>query len=144
MNKKTKTLLILSCVFVTLTLIASFFDGYMSIGMYSLMWSNPENLGEALGLIFGLILFIAYTIILGIIVFVLAGLTLGFVIPLLKIDGKKWYSIVILVVAIVAIVLAVLYIAMLPVVSDAHNAAKSSSSSVSSSEQITESALLFL
>ena len=144
MNKKTKTLLILSCVFVTLTLIASFFDGYMSIGMYSLMWSNPENLGEALGLVFGLILFIAYTIILGIIVLVLAGLTLGFVIPLLKIDGKKWYSIAILVVAIVAIVLAVLYIAMLPVVSDAHNAAKSSSSSVSSSEQITESALLFL
>ena len=144
MNKKTKTLLILSCVFVTLTLILSFFDSYMSFGMYSLLWSNPEDLGEALGVVFGLIIFIAYTVLLGIGVFIFGGLTLGFVIPLMKLDGKKWYSIVMLVVAIVSMVLAVLYIAMLPIVSDAHNAASSSSSSSMSSEPIAESALLFL
>ena len=142
MNKKTKTLLILSAIFATITLIASFFNGYMSFGMYSLMWSNPENLGEALGVVFGLIIFIAYTVLLGIIVLVTGGLTLGFVIPLIKLDGKKWYSIVMLVVAIVSMVLAILFVAMLPVVSDAHNAAKEATSS--SSEPISESAFLFL
>ena len=145
MNKKTKTLLILSCIFVTLTLIVSFFDAYMSFGMYSLLFTDPENLGEALGVIFGLIIFVAYTILMGIGVLVFGGLTIGFVIPLIKIDGKKWYSIVMLVVAIVSITLAILFIAMLPVVSDAHNAASSSSSSsMPSSEPIAESAFLFL
>ena len=147
MNKKTKTLLILSCIFATITLLISFANGYMSFGMYSLLWSHPEDLGEALGVIFGLIIFIAYTILLGIAVLVTGGLTIGFVIPLMKLDGKKWYSIVMLVVAIVAIVLAVLFVAMLPVVSNAHNAANNSSSSSSmnsSSDPITESAFLFL
>ena len=144
MNKKTKTLLILSAIFATITLIVSFFNGYMSFGMYSLMWSNPENLGEALGVVFGLIIFVAYTVLLGIVVLITGGLTLGFVIPLIKLDGKKWYSIVMLVVAIVSMVLAVLFVAMLPIVSDAHNAASSSSSSISSSEPISESAFLFL
>lgn len=144
MNKKTKTLLILSAIFATITLIVSFFNGYMSFGMYSLMWSNPENLGEALGVVFGLIIFIAYTVLLGIVVLITGGLTLGFVIPLIKLDGKKWYSIVMLVVAIVSMALAVLFVVMLPIVSDAHNAASSSSSSISSSEPISESAFLFL
>ena len=144
MNKKTKTLLILSAIFATITLIVSFFNGYMSFGMYSLMWSNPENLGEALGVVFGLIIFVAYTVLLGIVVLITGGLTLGFVIPLIKLDGKKWYSIVMLVVAIVSMALAVLFVVMLPIVSDAHNAASSSSSSISSSEPISESAFLFL
>ena len=144
MNKKTKTLLILSAIFATITLIVSFFNGYMSFGMYSLMWSNPENLGEALGVVFGLIIFIAYTVLLGIVVLITGGLTIGFVIPLIKLDGKKWYSIVMLVVAIVSMALAVLFVVMLPIVSDAHNAASSSSSSISSSEPISESAFLFL
>ena len=144
MNKKTKTLLILSCIFVTLTLIASFFDAYMSFGMYSLMWSNPEDLGEALGVVFGLIIFIAYTILLGIAVLVFGGLTIGFTIPLIKLDGKKWYSITMLIVAIVSIILAVLFVAMLPAVSEAHNAATSSSSSISSSDPASQSAALLL
>ena len=145
MNKKTKTFLILSCIFATITLLISFANGYMSFGMYSLMWSNPENLGEALGVVFGLIIFIAYTILLGIAVLVTGGLTIGFVIPLMKLDGKKWYSMVMLIVAIVAMLLAVLFVAMLPVVSHAHEAANaSSSSSMSSSEPVAESAFLFL
>lgn len=145
MNKKTKTFLILSCIFATITLLISFANGYMSFGMYSLMWSNPENLGEALGVVFGLIIFIAYTILLGIVVLVTGGLTIGFVIPLMKLDGKKWYSMVMLIVAIVAMLLAVLFVAMLPVVSHAHEAANaSSSSSMSSSEPVAESAFLFL
>ena len=144
MNKKTKTLLILSCIFATITLLVSFANGYMSFGMYSILWTNPENLGEALGVVFGLIIFVAYTILLGLIVLVAGGLTLGFVIPLIKLDGKKWYSIVMLVVAIVSMVMAVLFVAMLPIVSDAHNAANSSSSANSGSDSIAQSALLFL
>ena len=143
MNKKAKTFLILSCIFITLTLVLSFFNAYMSFGMYSLLWSNAEDLGEALGIVFGLILFVAYTIIIGIAVLICGGLTIGFVIPLMKFNGKKWYSIVILIAAIVSMVLAVLFVAMLPVVSQAHEAATSSSSSMSSDPASQSALLLF-
>ena len=143
MNKKTKTLLILSCVFVTIASLLSFLHLYLSYGVYSMMFTNPDNLGEALGVVFALIVFIAYSLILGIAILVTGGLTLGFVIPLMKLDGKKWYSIAIMVVAIVAICLAILAFVMIPVVSHAHSAASSSSSS-SSSDAITDSAQLLL
>jgi hypothetical protein len=141
MNKKAKTFLILSCVFVTVASLLSFLHLYLSYGVYSLFFTNPDNLGEALGVVFGLIIFIAYSLILGVAILVSGGLTLGFVIPLMKIDGKKWYSIAIMVVAIVAICLAVLAFVMIPVVSHAQSEASSSSSS---SEAISESAQLLL
>ncbi len=141
MNKKAKTFLILSCVFVTVASLLSFLHLYLSYGVYSLFFTNPDNLGEALGVVFGLIIFIAYSLILGIAILVSGSLTLGFVIPLMKIDGKKWYSIAIMVVAIVAICLAVLAFVMIPVVSHVHSEASSSSSS---SEAISESAQLLL
>ena len=143
MNKKTKTLLILSCVFVTIASLLSFLHLYLSYGVYSIMFTNPDNLGEALGVVFALIVFIAYSLILGIAILVTGGLTLGFVIPLMKLDGKKWYSIAIMVVAIVAICLAILAFVMIPVVSHAQSSASSSSSS-SSSDAITDSAQLLL
>ena len=142
MNNKAKTFLILSCVFVTIAALLSTLHLYLSYGTYSLIFTPAENLGEALGVVFGLIVFIAYSLLLGIGILVSGGLTLGFVIPLMKIEGKKWYSIAIMVVAIVAIALAILAFVMIPVVSDAHNAASSSSSS--SSEPISESAALLL
>lgn len=142
MSKKAKTFLILSCVFVTIAALLSTLHLYLSYGTYSLIFTNAENLGEALGVVFGLIFFIAYSLLLGIGILVSGGLTLGFVIPLMKIEGKKWYSIAIMVVAIIAIALAILAFVMIPVVSDAHNAASSSSSS--SSEPISESSALLL
>ena len=141
MNKKAKTFLILSCVFVTVASLLSFLHLYLSYGVYSLFFTNPDNLGEALGVVFGLIIFIAYSLILGVAILVSGSLTLGFVIPLMKIDGKKWYSIAIMVVAIVAICLAVLAFVMIPVVSHVHSEASSSSSS---SEAVSESAQLLL
>ena len=142
MSNKAKTFLILSCVFVTIAALLSTLHLYLSYGTYSLIFTNAENLGEALGAVFTLIIFIAYSLLLGIGILVSGGLTLGFVIPLMKIEGKKWYSIAIMVVAIVAIALAILAFVMIPVVSDAHNAASSSSSS--SSEPISESSALLL
>ena len=142
MSNKAKTFLILSCVFVTIAALLSALHLYLSYGTYSLIFTNAENLGEALGVVFGLIVFIAYSLLLGIGILVSGGLTLGFVIPLMKIEGKKWYSIAIMVVAIIAIALAILAFVMIPVVSDAHSAASSSSSS--SSEPISESAALLL
>ncbi len=142
MSKKAKTFLILSCVFVTIAALLSTLHLCLSFDTYSLIFTNAENLGEALGLVFGLIIFIAYSLLLGIGILVSGGLTLGFVIPLMKIEGKKWYSIAIMVVAIVAIALAILAFVMIPVVSDANNAASSSSSS--SSEPISDSATLLL
>ena len=141
MNKKTKTLLVLSCVFVTIAAVLSALHLYLSYGVYSLFFTDAENLGEALALVFGLIIFIAYSIILGAAILITGALTLGFVIPLIKIDGKKWYSLAILIVACVAIGLAILAFVMIPVVS---HAASSSSSSSSSSEAISESAKLLL
>ena len=141
MNKKTKTLLVLSCIFVTIAAILSALHLYLSYGVYSLFFTDAENLGEALALVFGLIIFIAYSIILGAAILITGGLTLGFVIPLIKIDGKKWYSLAILIVACVAIGLAILAFVMIPVVS---HAASSSSSSSSSSEAISESAKLLM
>ena len=142
MSNKAKTFLILSCVFVTIAALLSTLHLYLSYGTYSLIFTHAENLGEALGVVFGLIVFIAYSLLLGIGILVSGGLTLGFVIPLMKIEGKKWYAIAIMVVAIIAIALAILAFVMIPVVSDAHSAASSSSSS--SSEPISESAALLL
>ena len=106
------------------------------------MFTNPDNLGTAIGEIFALMFFIVYSIIFAAGILISSGLTIGFVIPLLKINGKKWYSIVILVVAIVAILLAVFAIVMIPAVSNIASQAKGSTSS-SSSEAISQALTLF-
>ena len=130
MNNKAKTMLILSCIFVTITAFLLFLDCYVSISSYMLLFgSNPESFGEALGAALGGILLYVYTILLGVGILITGGLTLPFVISLLKINGKKWYSITILVVAIVAIVSAIVFVAMLPTISQVQEATKASSSS---------------
>ena len=58
MTKKSKTLLILSCIFVTIALILSLIHLIISYGTYSVFFNNPENLGEALGEVFAIIIFI--------------------------------------------------------------------------------------
>lgn len=140
MDNKSKTMLILSCVFVTITALLLFYDSYISFSTYALFFgSDPETLGEALGTIFGGIILYAVTILVSIGVIIAAALTLPFDIILLKSNGKKWYSITILVFAIVAIVMAIAFVAMLPIVGqiqDAAKAANSSSSSISSSEAL--------
>ena len=132
MTKKSKTLLILSCVFVTIAVILSAVHLLLSYGTYSIMFEKPENLGEALGEVFALIFFIAYSVIFAAAILIASGLTLAFDIPLLKINGKKWYSITIMIVAIAAIVIAAFAIAMIPVVSKISTQTKNSSSSSSS------------
>ena len=55
MSNKAKTFLILSCVFVTIAALLSTLHLYLSYGTYSLIFTHAENLGEALGVVFGLI-----------------------------------------------------------------------------------------
>ena len=122
---------------MTIALILSLIHLIISYGTYSVFFNNPENLGEALGEVFAIIIFIAYSVIFAILILVASGLTLAFVIPLLKINGKKWYSFVILGVAIATILTAALAIAMIPVVSkiasETRNASSGSSSALSAS-----------
>lgn len=142
MNKKSIILLVFACIFVTVTAVLLAFDSIFSISTYdALFFSHPENFGEALGVVFGSILLIAMTIIFGVGILVSVSLTLPFTIILMKLNGKKWYTLVILIFSIVAVVLAIGYIAMLPVVSQIESAAKAGSSSSSNPDS---SALLLL
>ena len=143
MNKKALTMLILSCIFVTVAFILTAFDAYVSVSSYMLLFgSNPENFGEALGAALGGVLLYVYTILLGIAILAFGILTLPFDIALLKINGKKWYSFVILGVAIACILAAIIFVGMLPAISKAQEAAKSASSS--SSIESAEALLLLL
>ena len=139
MSKQAKTMLIIACIFATISAVLLYFDAYMSISTYVLLFgSKAEDLGDALGKVFGTVILYAMTIILGIGVVASSAVVLPFDIRLLKLQGKKWYSIVLLVFAIVAIVSAVVFVAMLPVVGQIQDAARSASSSsdISSSEAL--------
>ena len=137
MNKKALTMLILSCVFVTIAVLLTALDAYVSISSYMLLFgSHPENFGEALGAALGGVFLYIYTILLGIAILVFGFLTLPFDIILLKTNGKKWYSFVILGVAIACMVAAIAFVGMLPAISQAQEAAKSSSSAVESAEAL--------
>ena len=130
-------MLILSCIFVTIAALLTALDAYVSISSYMLLFgSDPQNFGEALGAALGGILLYVYTILLGIAVLAFGILTLPFNIALFKINGKKWYSFVILGVAIFCMVTAIVFVGMLPAVSQAQEATKSSSSAIESSEAL--------
>ena len=142
MSKKSIIMLVFACVFVTITAGLLAYDSFLSISAYSVLFgSNPENFGEALGVAFGGVFLYALTIIFGVFILISVVATLPFVIILLKTNGKKWYSLVILIFSIVAAVAAIAYIAMLPIISQAESAANASSSS---SNIDSSSALLFL
>ena len=130
MNKKALTMLILSCIFVTVAVLLTALDAYVSISSYMLLFgSHPENFGEALGAALGGVFLYVYTILLGIAILAFGILTLPFDIILLKANGKKWYAFVILGVAIACMVAAITFVGMLPAISKAQEAAKASSSS---------------
>lgn len=142
MSSRAKTMLVLSCVFITIALLILAYDAYMSFSTLFLLLGTPaENLGEALGKVFGSVILYAMTILTSIGVILFSGLTIPFDVILLKENGKKWYSITILVVAIVAIFMAIACVAMLPVISGIESSANSSSSS---SDIATSEALLLL
>ena len=137
MSNKARTMLILSCVFITIALLILAYDAYMSIGAYTLLFSGKaENFGEALGKAFGGLILYAMTILCSIGTILFAGVTLPFDIVLLKENGKKWYSITTLVVAIVCLDVP----PDLPIISEAQSAANASSSS----DPATSEALLLL
>ena len=142
MSSRAKTMLVLSCVFITIALLILVYDPYMSFSTLFLLLGTPaENLGDALGKVFGSVILYAMTILTSIGVILFSGLTIPFDVILLKENGKKWYSITILVVAIVAIFMAIACVAMLPVISGIESSANSSSSS---SDIATSEALLLL
>ena len=137
MNKKELTMLILSCVFVTVAALLTALDAYVSISSYMLLFgSHPENFGEAFGAALGGVLLYVYTILLGIAILAFGILTLPFDIVLLKTNGKKWYSFVILGVAVFCILAAIVFVGMLPALSQAQESAKSSSSAMESAEAL--------
>ncbi len=138
MNKKALTMLILSCIFVTVAALLTALDAYVSISAYSLLLGDKDyaSFGEAFGAALGGVLLYVYTILLGIGVLAFGILTLPFDIILLKINGKKWYAFVILGVAILCMVAAIAFVGMLPAISQAQEAAKSSSSAVESAEAL--------
>lgn len=143
MNKKSIIMLVFACVFVTITAGLLAYDSFLSISAYSVLFgSHPENFGEALGTALGGVLLYALTIIFGAFILASAAATLPFDIILIKTNGKKWYSMVILIFVIVAVVLAIAYVAMLPLISQAESAAKEASSSSSNID--SSNALLLL
>ena len=135
MDKKGLTMLILSCIFVTIAVLLTALDAYVSFSSYVILFgSHPENFGQALGAALGGILLYVYTILLGVAIVACGIITLPFDIALLKINGQKWYAFVILGVAIFCIIAAIVFIGMLPALSKAQEAAKSSSSAIESAE----------
>ena len=130
MSKKALTMLILSCVFVTIAVLLTILDAYVSISSYSLLLKEDyESFGEAFGGVLGGILLYLYTILLGIVIIGFGILTLPFDIILLKTNGKKWYSFVILGLAIACIIAAIVFVGMLPAIAKAREAAEAASSS---------------
>lgn len=143
MSKKSIIMLVFACVFATIALGLLVVDSYFSISTYTVLFgSHPENLGEAVGIAFGVVILYAMTIMFGIFIVASCVATLPFNIILMKTNGKKWYSIALLVFIIIATILAIVYVAMLPIVSKAEEAARASSSSSSNID--SSSALLFL
>ena len=133
MSKKSIIMLVFACIFVTVTAGLLVYDAFISFSSYMVLFgSHPESFGEALGDALGGILLYAYTIILGVCILISSAATLPFDIILMKINGKKWYSIAILSFVITAVVAAIVFVAMLPTIAHIQDAAKASSSSSSS------------
>ena len=143
MSKKSIIMLVFACVFATVTAGLLVYDAFLSFSSYMILFgSHPESFGEALGDALGGVLLYAVTIILGVCILISSAATLPFDIILMKLNGKKWYSIAILSFVITAVVAAIVFVAMLPVISQIESAAKASNSSSSSID--SSSALLLL
>lgn len=143
MSKKAKVMLILACIFATITVILVAFDAFVSFSSYAILFgSHPENFGEALGDALGGILLYVYTILLGIVVLICGAIALPFDIILLRINGKKWYAFVILGVVVTAMLMAIVFVAMLPAISEVQKAVQNANSS-SSNPDSTAALLMY-
>jgi len=126
MKRSSKTLIIFSCIFVT---IAALFLGGESLfiaASCNALFKPDANFGDALG---GIFIYI-YAILLAGGAIISSIVSLPFEIPLFKLVGKKWYNIVLLVVSLAIIVTAVGLIFILPTITSIESATSSSSSSL--------------
>ena len=126
MKRSSKTLIIFSCIFVT---IAALFLGGESLfiaASCNALFKPDATFGDALG---GIFIYI-YAILLAGGAIISSIVSLPFEIPLFKLVGKKWYNIVLLVVSLAIIVTAVGLIFILPTITSIESAASSSSSSL--------------
>lgn len=126
MKRSSKTLIIFSCIFVT---IAALFLGGESLfiaASCNALFKPDASFGDALG---GIFIYI-YAILLAGGAIISSIVSLPFEIPLFKLVGKKWYNIVLLVVSLAIIVTAVGLIFILPTITSIESATGSSSSSL--------------
>lgn len=126
MKRSSKTLIIFSCIFVT---IAALFLGGESLfiaASCNALFKPDANFGDALG---GIFIYI-YAILLAGGAIISSIVSLPFEFPLFKLVGKKWYNIVLLVVSLAIIVTAVGLIFILPTITSIESATSSSSSSL--------------
>lgn len=127
MNKKAIPLLVLSLVFVLITVFfLAFATGFCLASLDAFL--NADDVGDVIG---GVFLFIALLpVCLGL--FISAGCILPFnLVMMLKMKIKTWYTITILTFAIVAMALAVIYVVVFPLATSAQQAAHAVSSSSS-------------
>ena len=126
MKRSSKTLIIFSCIFVT---IAALFLGGESLfiaASCNALFKPDASFGDALG---GMFIYI-YAILLAGGAIISSIVSLPFEIPLFKLVGKKWYNIVLLVVSLAIIVTAVGLVFILPTITSIESATSSSSSSL--------------
>lgn len=125
MKRSSKTLIVLSCVFVTIALLFLIGEAlFVGVSFEAIMKPNSD-LGDAIGGIFVYI----YAILLAIGAIASSIVSLPFEIPLFKLVGKKWYNIVLLCVSGTIIITAVALVFILPAASSIASANSSNSSS---------------
>ena len=125
MKKSSRTLLIFACIFITVALAFLCFESIFIGVSLEALYGGEKTLGDAIG---GVLVYV-YAILLagGAIIFSL--LTLPFEVPLFRLQGKKWYTIALLIAIFAIIVAAVCLVFILPTV----QSMQPSSSSISSS-----------
>ena len=126
MKRSSKTLIIFSCIFVT---IAALFLGGESLfiaASCNALFKPDATFGDALG---GIFIYI-YAILLAGGAIISSIVSLPFEIPLFKLVGKKWYNIVLLCVSISIMLAAVGLVFTLPAAASLTANSSSSSSSV--------------
>ena len=129
MHKGSKVLLIFACVFATLALIFLSLEALVIGSAIDALFIKHGNLGDALA---GIFLFL-YGILAAIATIISASAALPFDIVLLSRNGKRWYSLAILIFLVCAIVMAIALVLTLPALSEAQDAIKAANSSSSSS-----------
>ncbi len=126
MKKSSKVMLVFACIFATISALCLGMQLFVEICSMNLLFKEGSTFGDALGGIFVYI----YSILFGIGAIAGAVVAVPFDIVLFKNEGKKWYSLALLIFCACAIVTAVIFFFMLPTVSQVM---ENNSSSISSS-----------